>query len=46
VDPLTLFPFQNRWAEKVGIETGMRVSLQAQPGGKLLIDPLLEGAGS
>jgi phosphate uptake regulator len=26
----------------VGIETGMRVSLQAQPDGKLLIDPILE----
>lgn len=31
-----------QWAEKVGIETGMRVSLQAQPDGKLLIDPILE----
>jgi phosphate uptake regulator len=26
----------------VGIETGMRVSIQAQPDGKLLIDPILE----
>jgi phosphate uptake regulator len=27
----------------VGIETGMRVSIQAQPDGKLLINPILEG---
>ncbi|MDD3247385.1 MAG: phosphate uptake regulator PhoU [Methanosarcina sp.] len=32
-----------QWAEKVGIKTGMRVSIQAQPDGKLLIDPILEG---
>ncbi|MGB9939487.1 PhoU domain-containing protein [Methanosarcina sp.] len=32
-----------QWAEKVGIKTGMRVSLQAQPDGKLLINPILEG---
>lgn len=27
----------------MGIETGMRVSLETQPDGKLLIDPILEG---
>jgi phosphate uptake regulator len=27
----------------VGINTGVKVSLQAQPDGKLLIDPILEG---
>jgi antitoxin component of MazEF toxin-antitoxin module len=32
-----------QWAEKMGIKTGVRVSLQAQPDGKLLIDPMLEG---
>ncbi|MCC4770032.1 AbrB/MazE/SpoVT family DNA-binding domain-containing protein [Methanosarcina sp. DH2] len=32
-----------QWAEKVGIKTGTRVSIQAQPDGKLLIDPILEG---
>jgi len=32
-----------QWAEKVVIKTGVRVSLQAQPDGKLLIDPILEG---
>ena len=32
-----------QWAEKVGIKTGARVSLQTQPDGKLLIDPVLEG---
>lgn len=32
-----------QWAEKVGIQTGMRVSIQTQPDGKLLIDPILEG---
>ena len=32
-----------QWAEKMGIKTGVRVSLQAQPDGKLLIDPILEG---
>ncbi|WP_440957044.1 PhoU domain-containing protein [Methanosarcina sp. Mfa9] len=31
------------WAEKVGIKTGVRVSIQAQPDGKLVIDPILEG---
>lgn len=32
-----------QWAEKVGIKTGMRVYIQAQPDGKLLINPILEG---
>lgn len=32
-----------QWAEKVGIKTGVRVSLQAQLDEKLLIDPILEG---
>ncbi|SFM69950.1 Phosphate uptake regulator [Methanolobus profundi] len=28
------------WADKVGIQTGSRVSLQPQPDGKLVIDPI------
>ncbi|WP_340820779.1 phosphate uptake regulator PhoU [Methanolobus sp. WCC4] len=28
------------WADKVGIQTGSRVSLQPQPDGKLIIDPI------
>lgn len=32
-----------QWAEKVGIKTGTRVSIQAQPDGKLLINPVIEG---
>lgn len=31
-----------QWAEKVGIKTGTRVSIQPQPDGKLLINPILE----
>ena len=38
-----IISLHKQWAEKVGIKTGVRVSLQAQPDGKLLIDHILEG---